>query len=279
MSPPAPRSERFTTPSLDGATLHAIHWGSDRAPKLILLHGGGANAHWWDHLAGEFAQFFHVVALDFRGHGDSDYPERVGSGSFGHDLESLIEHLGAAKALLMGHSMGAHVALGAASRDPRVRAVVAIELSRGGERVDRRRARLALAARRTYATRAEALRRFQFLPDAPESAESLRDAIASHSVREESDGRFGFKFDPRWFALGPGAPPALDRIACPVLLIRGANSSLLTPAGARGLVDEIPDAALVEVPGAGHNVHIERPIEVANAANAFLAQFRSPTSN
>jgi pimeloyl-ACP methyl ester carboxylesterase len=62
-------------------------------------------------------------------------------------------------------------------------------------------------------------------------------------------------------------------------LIRGANSSLLTPAGARGLVEEIPDATLVEVPGAGHNVHIERPIAVANAANAFLAPFRSPNSN
>jgi len=276
MPPPGPRSEKFTATALDGVTLHAIHYGSELAPKLVLLHGGGANAHWWDHLADELGEGFHAVALDFRGHGDSDYPDLVESDAFARDLQGLLDHLEAPDAILVGHSMGAHVALGAASRDARIRAVVALEFSRGGERGERRRARLALAARRTYATKAEAQRRFQFLPDAPNAAEDLRDHIASHSVREEDDGRFGFKFDSRWFGLGRGTPPSYERIACPVLLIRGSNSTLLTPAGARELVNEIPDARLVEVPEAGHNVHIERPSEVLEEAKAFLTRFRAP---
>ena len=45
------RSERFTTPALDGVTLHAIQHGDPARPKLVLLHGGGANAHWWDDVA------------------------------------------------------------------------------------------------------------------------------------------------------------------------------------------------------------------------------------
>jgi pimeloyl-ACP methyl ester carboxylesterase len=278
MSPTAPRSARFTTPSLAGVSLHALRRGPARAPRLVLLHGGGANAHWWDHIAGELADDFHVVALDFRGHGDSDYPDRVEEDAFARDLEALLEHLGAPEAILIGHSMGAHVALGAASRGPAPRAVVAIESSRGGKRGERRRARLALATRRTYATRAEAIRRFQFLPDAPEAAEELRGGIAAHSVREEGDGRFGFKFDPRWFGHGRGAPPAFDRIACPVLLIRGSDSSLLSSAGARELAAEIPDATLVEIPAAGHNVQIERPREVLDAMKAFLEPFSGPAA-
>lgn len=273
MAPPNQRSERFTAPALEGVTLHAIHRGPESAPKLVMLHGGGANAHWWDHVADELANGFHVVALDFRGHGDSDYPDRVETDAFARDLEGLLEHLGAPEVVLMGHSMGAHIALGAASRGPGVRAVAAIEFSRGGERGERRRARLALAARRTYSSRAEALRRFQFLPDAPTVAEELRDDIAAHSVREDSNGRFGFKFDPRWFGLGRGAAPAFERIRCPVLLVRGSNSSLLTAVGARDLLAEIPDATLVEIPGAGHNVHIERPLEVLDAVSGFLAPF------
>lgn len=276
MAPPGRRSERFTAPVLDGVMLHAIHRGSEHSPKLVLLHGGGANSHWWDHIADELGEGFHVVAIDFRGHGDSDYPDRVESGAFARDLEGLLDHLDAPDAVMVGHSMGAHVALGAASRDFRIRAVVALEFSRGGEWGERRRTRLALASRRTYATLAEAKRRFQFLPDAPNAAEDLRYDIASHSVREEGDGRFGFKFDARWFGLGRGAPPAFERIACPVLLVRGSNSSLLTAEAARDLVDEIPDARLVEISGAGHNVHIERPSEVLNAAKAFLAPFRLP---
>ena len=51
----------------------------------MLLHGGGANAHWWDHIAPTFADQFHVVALDFRGHGDSERPEELIPGAFNED--------------------------------------------------------------------------------------------------------------------------------------------------------------------------------------------------
>jgi pimeloyl-ACP methyl ester carboxylesterase len=172
--------------------------------------------------------------------------------------------------------MGAHVAVGRAARGPGPRAVVALEISRGGRRGERRRARLALAARRTYLTREEAVRRFQFLPAAPGADEALRTAIAEQSLREEPDGRFGYKFDPRWFGPGRGEPPALERISCPTLVIRGAESALLSAEGAAELVARIPVAKLVEIPGGGHNVHLEQPDAVVRASRAFLARFRGP---
>jgi pimeloyl-ACP methyl ester carboxylesterase len=265
-----PRPDRFTLPSLAGIHLNATHWGHRDAPTLVLLHGGGANISWWEHLAPSLAERFHVVALDFRGHGDSDFPEALEPGAFHRDLEWLLEHVGTREVVLVGHSMGGHVALDHASRNPETRGVVAIEISRGGDRRERRRTRLALAARRTYRSREEALRRFRFLPPAPGADEVLRRAIGERSIREEPDGRFGFKFDPRWFGLPPGPPLEASRIACPVLLIRGAESGLLSAEGAAGLVGELPSARCIEIAGAGHNVHLERPEAVLEAVQGFL---------
>ncbi len=265
------RSERFTTPALEGVTLRAIHRGSESHPKLVLLHGGGANAHWWDHVAPALAVRFHVIAIDFRGHGDSDYPECVEAGRFQLDLEAVLEHLGASDATLVGHSMGAHIALRHAARTRDPRALVAIEPTRGASQRTRRTTRLALASRRSYRSESEAIARYRFLPRSPAASEALRRRRAAHSVRRDPDGRFGFKFDPRWFALPPEPPLDLGRVACPTLVVRGAESSLLTAQGAEALVAEVSGARLVEIEGAGHNVHLERPTEVLNALERFLA--------
>ena len=129
------QAERFTTPALEGVHLHAVHRGDQARPPVVLLHGGGANAHWWDAVVPALAERFRVVALDFRGHGDSDYPEERESGAFGRDLEALLDHLGDPRAVLIGHSMGGHVALAHAATSPveaAPRALVLVEVARGG---------------------------------------------------------------------------------------------------------------------------------------------------
>jgi pimeloyl-ACP methyl ester carboxylesterase len=264
------RSERFTTASLAGLHLHTLAWGRESGRLLVLLHGGGANAHWWDHLAPALARSFRVVALDFRGHGDSDHPDSIEPGAFARDLEALLEHLGASEAVLMGHSMGGHVALDHAASNAGVRALVAIEIVRGVPSRARRTMRLALAARRTYRTREDALARYRFLPPAPNASETLRASIAEHSIREEPDGRFGFKFDPRWFTLPPTPPVPLAGVRCPTLIVRGAQSPLLSAEGAAAFAAEIPGARVALVEAAGHNVHIEQPEAFLAAVLPFL---------
>jgi pimeloyl-ACP methyl ester carboxylesterase len=263
-------SERFSTPSLGGVFLHAIHRGDASAPLLVLLHGGGANAHWWDHLAPAFADRFHVVALDFRGHGDSDFPASVTAGAFVRDLAALLEHLGGREPVLIGHSMGGHIALEHAAQEGGVRALVAVEVVRGAPTGQSRRMRLALSFRRSYRTREEAIERYRFLPPAPKASEALRARLAAHSLREEADGRFGFKFDPRWFALPPSRPPPMGRIRCPTLIVRGAESRLLSDQGAAAFAAEIPGARVAVVEGGGHNLHLEQPEAFLAVVQAFL---------
>lgn len=272
--PTAPVSEeRFTHPSLGGVWLHAVHWGASTAgPPLVLLHGAGANVAWWDHLAHLLAAGRHVVALDFRGHGDSDYPEERRPGAFVDDLEALLAHLDVQEAVLMGHSLGAHVALEHAAAAPGVRALVLIEPSRGAAPGARRAARLALSLRRSYRSRERAVERFRFLPTAAHAAEPLRRAIAERSVGVEADGRFGFKFDARWFAVPGRARPDPAAVRAPVLLVRGAGSTLLTRAGAEALASELPDCRLETIPDAGHHVHLDQPEAVLTVVQQFLEE-------
>ena len=59
--------------TVGGVQLYYHEWGHPTAPSLVLLHGGAAQAHWWDHLAPALAEQYHVVAPDLRGHGDSSW--------------------------------------------------------------------------------------------------------------------------------------------------------------------------------------------------------------
>jgi len=185
----------------DGVKLHSLHWSGAidaspaevddnavDAPPTILLHGGGANAHWWDHLAPTLAKEGPIFALDFRGHGDSDFPSDREVGAFNVDLEEMLNWLGRKDVHLIGHSLGAAVAFDHASRHPQTRSISLIDLARGSTKGSGRRARLALALRRTYLSRAEAIERFRFLPESSQHNEELRRRIAQMSVREEPDG-------------------------------------------------------------------------------------------
>jgi pimeloyl-ACP methyl ester carboxylesterase len=265
-----PSSERFCAETLQGTKLRVLHWGDPAARKLILLHGGGANAGWWSHLAPALASRFHVLALDFRGHGESDYPGELVVGAFNADLTALIAHLGSPAVSLVGHSMGGHVALDHASRHPSIRSLALLDIMRGAGRRSRRSARLALALRRSYPTREEAIRRFRFVPEAQYADEALRASIAASSLREEPDGRFSYAFDPRWFGVPARPRPDLGDVRCPTLLVRGGESALLSREGAAEIADELPDVELCEIPEAGHHVQIDQPSRVLDALMGFL---------
>lgn len=275
------RSLRFSTDR--NVELHCLVWSkTDSAPSdsdtpLVLLHGGGANAHWWDHLAPSLCSDRSVYALDFRGHGDSEHPQEREVGAFNLDLEALLARLGRDDVDLVGHSLGAAVALDHASRFPATRSITLIDPARGGTPGSGRRARLALALRRTYVSRAEAIDRFRFLPESSHASEQLRTHIAQHSIREEPDGRFGYKFDPAWFGLPSRPRPDPSRITCPTLVIRGAESGLLSIEGAKALVRALPGGRLEEIAKAGHHVFLDQPERTCTRIREFLEDNRSPT--
>ena len=260
--------------------LHCLEWASnsnsESTTPVILLHGGGANAHWWDHLASEITAYGPVYALDFRGHGDSSFPEELRVGAFNDDLEALVDWLGREDVVLIGHSMGAAVALDHASRFDKTRGIALIDLARGSSPGTGRRARLALSLRRNYRSRREAVERFRFLPESRHQSEALRRHVAEHSVQEEEDQRFGYKFDPRWFGLPSRPRPDLEQIKCSTLLIRGEESALLSNEAGKEFVRQLEKGRFVEIANAGHHVLIDQPESLLACLQEFLDELGEP---
>jgi pimeloyl-ACP methyl ester carboxylesterase len=89
-------------------------------------------------------------------------------------------------------------------------------------------------------------------------------------VRPEPNGRFGYKFDPAWFALPARPRPDPARVRCPTLLVRGAESTLLSRDAAVEFVGQLADGRLLEIPAAGHHVLIDQPDALHDAIVALF---------
>ena len=100
--------------SVNGMTLRALEWSQPGRPALCFLHGGSAHSHWFDAVVPSFVDRFHVISLDQRGHGESDWaPDaRYGTEQFASDLVGVMDHLGWERMVVVGHSMGGHNSIG-----------------------------------------------------------------------------------------------------------------------------------------------------------------------
>ena len=128
--------------SVNGLALNALEWGEPGRPALCFLHGGSAHAHWFDGVAPAFADRYHVVSLDQRGHGASDWSPAAAYATpdFAGDLLGVADALGWERLTLAGHSMGGHNAMAFAAWHPeRLSALVIIDSrpSLPGDRLDR----------------------------------------------------------------------------------------------------------------------------------------------
>ena len=257
-------SERSTT-----SEFYAIARG--RGPLALCLHGITANAHVFEPLMDALAGCLRVVALDQRGHGRSPKPKAgYAAADYANDLREFI---GKNPALLIGHSLGARNALVAASGFPdRIRAVVAIEFTPYIEPqvFDELDARVA-GGDRSFSSvdeiRVYLANRYPHLPSA---------AIARRAQHgyAKVDGAWRALADPRAMretcaALRQDLAPTLKNIAVPALLIRGAESKLVSQdawAKTRALR---PDIQGLELAGSDHYVHEEQPGAVAAAVLQF----------
>jgi esterase len=123
---------------------HLLEWGEPDAPPIVLLHGGHQSAHSWDLVSLHLAQRYHVLALDQRGHGDSEWARDVSytNHEMSLDGEAFIGAMGLQRPLLMGHSMGGRNAMLLTRRNPTLlRALVIVDV--GPEVSDRGRAVIA----------------------------------------------------------------------------------------------------------------------------------------
>lgn len=256
--------------------LHALEWGEAGRPGLCLLHGGAAHAHWFDRVVGAFTDRFHVVALDQRGHGESQWPvpPAYATEDFVGDLLAVFDALGWQRPILAGHSMGGHNSMAFSAWYPeRVRALAVLD-SRPAipeERLGSLRARGQQRTRHPYPGRGEAAAAFRLVPRETVADPALLRHLGEAGVVER-DGGWVYRFDPDANRLrGPAdCWPLLPRITAPTLVIRAELSPNLPPEHIARIRQLIPHATVVEVPGAYHHVTLDAPGAVVTALDRFL---------
>jgi pimeloyl-ACP methyl ester carboxylesterase len=260
---------------------HFLEWGEPDAPPIVLLHGGHQSAHSWDLVSMHLAQHFHVLALDQRGHGDSEWARDVEYSNHTMALDALafLDAMGLQKPILIGHSMGGRNSMILTKQDPsRLRALVIVDV--GPEVSDRGRAVIAGFVRdnEEFDDLDHFVRNVQQY-DPYRSREHIERTV-KYNMLQRADGKFVSKCDanPRRLGVVRGSGPqeniTLEEARAfdlPVLLVRGADSRILTAEAAERFRDALPQGTLVTVPNCGHNVHGQNTKGFIEAIGRFLA--------
>lgn len=232
-------------------------------PTLVLLHGGGAHAAWWFDSVEHFGDH-DVVLLDLSGHGDSGRRDVYTLDAWANEVREALAALGVEEAVIVCHSMSGRIGvLLAAAGTPLVRALVLVDTvipTHAGEGMP------APVPLRAYASRAEAVDRFRFIPPAPEISDETRLWVGERSVRETPEG-WTWKFDPQIFASQDAASvnAAIPDIQCPVGLIVASESTVSRVEMAEEIARLTGNDVHVRViDGVGHHLTLEKPETVAS---------------
>jgi esterase len=267
-------------------TVSAIVWGS-APPGLVLLHGGGQNAHTWDTvvlLLLDRLPDLGVVAVDLPGHGrsdwrdDHDYSPRTSAAA----LAPVLEALAPDAAAVVGMSMGGLTTIRLAATEPAlVRRAVLVDVTPSSG--DRART-MTRAERGTTAlvSGPPGFDTFEEMLEATVAAappgrgrSALRRGVI-HNSRQDADGRWVWRYDRR----RPDADADglvdlwadLSRAPAPFTLVRGGDSAFVSDADAAEFARRRPEADVHGVPESGHSVQSDQPAALADIIADVLAR-------
>lgn len=286
-----PRSLRITLGS--GLGVAADEWGERGAPSVLLLHGGGQTRHAWGGTAGLLAKAgFHAVAMDLRGHGESDWCERgeYHPDAYATDVRDVMRSL-APRPALVGASLGGMISLLIAGElEPAgVGALVLVDVTprlepEGVDRIFR----FMTAHPDGFADIEEAAAAVaEFLPHRPRPPDPKG---LAKNLRRGPDGRLRWHWDPRFLTRAVSArrrgdspwPARLDAAArhvrCPTLLVRGRLSDVVSEEAVAQFRALTPHAEYVDVADAAHMVAGDRNDAFAGAVIGFLTRVIAPPS-
>lgn len=264
----------------NGLKFHYLDWGNPENPALVLLHGVGQTCHTWDLFAAAMAPHFHVMAFDQRGHGDTDWaPDKDYSRqTMVQDAEAFTTALGLDRFFLTGMSMGGANSLSFTAKNPdRVEALVVVDV---GPRVENKGVQHIRNFMKDF-------REFDSLDDAAavihkfnprRPLEVIRKYTVVYNLKQLPSGKWTWKYD-TYFSEGHSRidvkqmqeelSTEVKKISCPTLLVKGAESDVLSLDGARSLQEAVPGSEFALIPGAGHSVMGDNPPAFEAAVREF----------
>ncbi len=245
-------------------------------PLLLFLHGIGGNRSNWREQLPAFAPHFTAVAWDARGYGGSeDYEGPLAFDDFAHDLRRVIDHFGAAKAHLVGLSMGGRISMRFALLYPgRVASLTLVDTDRGFSTLSAEKRAEFVASRRDPLLAgkeprdiADKVARSLMSPTAP--PEVLARLVASITALRKTSYLKSLEATVNQDLVGD-----LTGITMPTHFVVGAEDRLTPPHLSEAMHRDLPGSALTVIPGAGHLSNIEKPDAFNAAVLAFLLRHR-----
>ena len=265
---------------VDGLRFRYLDWGTEGKRPILFLHGGALTAHTWDLCCLALRDDFHCLALDQRGHGDSDWaPDANYSiAAQRQDIKGFAEAVGLDNFVLVGMSLGAINGLAYAIAYPEtLSALVLIDAGPNVRRPGSRRIRdFVNGGAEPESLEAIIERALQFNPRRDPLI--LRRSLM-HNLRQQEDGNWVWKYDRRRFQAMGGDQHANERrsladglatVTCPTLVVRGGESDVFHDEDAERLAAALPDGRWVKIPNAGHTVQGDNPKDLVAAMREFL---------
>ena len=273
---PAPYTDRYV--EAGGLRFHYLDYGTQGKPVMLCVHGSAAHAHWFDFVAPGFTDDYHVLSLDLRGHGESESvdPPQYHYGDYAADLHNVVEALGLRDFALIGHSMGGAVTLFYLAEHPAPAAkyvLIDTAVNLSAARIAQMRD-IGSRPGRNFATREEVIDRYKLRPGHSQATNDVVRYIAGHSIRQNPDGTWRYKFDRNVYATRePYDGNVLwEKVKIPTLLVRGDHSKRITDEVFENVKKRAPQAQLVEVARSDHHVTLDNPEGFVNAVKPWLAR-------
>ncbi len=257
--------------------LHYLEWNPRGRRTLVCLHGNSANAWWWQPMTEALGDSdFRILALDLRGHGESDRvrPPAYLPTDYAEDIARFLKGMALADPVVVGHSMGGICVLALVVNYPNlVRAAVVVDVAvTSSHRRNRYLQRLRALPTVTYPDLETAKARFRLMPNEGAIPATTIAMIGEKSLGRTDDGRYTMKFDRESFFGGDGLDvvDAICRVRIPLMLVRGERSRIMTTEAAERAAASNPVARLVTIAGAHHHVLLERPASLASTVREFV---------
>lgn len=270
--------DRFV--NVRGIRLRYVDWG-DNGPPVLFLHGDMRTARSWDAVARDLFDRFHLLSLDSRGHGDSDWPDTGYTfAERTEDLAHFFDAVGLTGAIGVGHSSGGAVMALLADRAPGLfsRLVLlepTVTVDQGFLRMISRRTE---RPRRTWVSRQGLYDYLKGHGLAGRWRDDVIRDVVDHEALELPDGTLDMKWSNAaidW-AHREGdyldLRPVLRRLDLPILFIVSDDRQRQQSYGAMpASAERVPGISLVTVNDSGHNMYMDRPEAVSRAVSAFAS--------
>ncbi len=277
-----PKGGRSGFVLVGGRQVHYLEWGDAAAPPVVCLHGGGQTSYMWEELGAALSTSHHVLAPDLPMHGDSDPVESLARQSLAETIPPLMAEFGFDRAVFVGASLGGIVSMTVTAAHPDlVAGVVLVDIATRLEDKGVDRIVEFMRAHESFADLEEAAAAIgQYLPQRKKTDPSR----LTRNLRQRPDGRWEWKHGYTrqlrgneemtagggWRQLVDGLSDDVQRFTCPVLVLRGSASDVLSAEGADEIVSLIPDARLATIHAAGHHAAGDNPESTVGLVRTFL---------